>query len=478
MESRMNTVLTETNNPNNTKFVVWDAMMSSGKTQKIIATMIAEHKPTGYFGASPEKFMYISPYLEEAHRIAGTTPITGDESKRPKLDANGKVVYLDVPQAELQFCHPSNCNEDGSKQTGLKYLLENDANIVSTHTLFKSLSSLDIANTQHYTLVVDEALDVLEYDTTFTTKELDQYFKINLLSLDADGKTVRFHKENFGRACIGVDSTENTQYEQFANDCEKGLIYKVKKKLIRKFDATLLNKFKRVIIMTYNFKGSMFDLVLQQANIHPEIEYFGKTVAEVKPLIKINMDEKMNAVGVARNPKNMIKDGRYPTLTSGYFKADAEGKKVAYSEINKFFYNKLYNIWLQREKVAVERRLWTCFKPDMMEISKGNGKTNRFSSQWLAFNTKATNDYDQTDHLAFLVNAYTIPDFLLVLSWNGIKFNQDHYALNTLIQWLFRSAIRQKTPKEIDLYIPSERMRELLINWLDGEVITYAQEED
>lgn len=465
-------------NPLNTKFVVWDAMMSSGKTQRIIKTMIAEHKPTGYFGVTPEKFMYISPYLDEAHRIAGTTPITGDDAKRPKLDANGKVIYLDVPQKDLQFCHPSNSNKDGSKQTGLKYLIENSANIVSTHTLFKSLSCLDVPNIENYTLVIDESLEALEYDLTFTNAEIEQYFKINLLSLDADGKTVRFHKENFGRAGKGVDSTENTQYEQFANDCAKGLVYKVKKRLIRKFDATLLYKFKRVIIMTYNYKGSMFDLILQQAGINPEIEYFGKTVKDVKPLIKINMDEKMNAVGVARNPNTMIKDGKCITLTSSYFKKDAEGKKVAYPEINKFFYNKLYNMWLQREKVAVERRLWTCFKPDMMEISKGTGKTNRFSSQWLAYNAKATNDYDQTDHLAFLVNAYVMPDFVLVASWNGIKFNQDHYALNILIQWIFRSAIRQKTPKEIDVYIPSERMRNLLIDWLDGEVITYAKKED
>ena len=467
-----NTVL----NPLNTKFVVWDAMMSSGKTQRIIQTMIAEHKPTSFFGATPEKFMYISPYLDEAHRIAGTTPITGDDAKRPKLDADGKVIYSDVPQKDLQFCHPSNSNKDGSKVTGLKYLIENSANIVSTHTLFKSLSCLDVPNIENYTLVIDEALEVLEYDLTFTNAEIEQFFKINLLSLDADGKTVRFHKENFGRAGKGVDSTENTQYEQFANDCAKGLVYKVKKRLIRKFDATLLYKFKRVIIMTYNYKGSMFDLVLQQAGINPEIEYFGKTVADVKPLIKINMDEKMNAVGVARNPKNMVKDGKFPTLTSTYFKKDAEGKKVAYPEINKFFYNKLYNMWLQREKVAVERRLWTCFKPDMMEISKGTGKTNRFSSQWLAYNTKATNDYDQTDHLAFLVNAYVAPDFVLVLTWNGIKFNQDHYALNILIQWIFRSAIRQKTPREIDVYIPSERMRNLLIGWLNGDVITYADD--
>ena len=37
-----------------------------------------------------------------------------------------------------------------------------------------------------------------------------------------------------------------------------------------------------------------------------------------------------------------------------------------------------------------------------------------------------------------------------------------------MIQWIFRSQIRQYKP--INIYIPSERMRELLIDWLNCRI--------
>ena len=45
-----------------------------------------------------------------------------------------------------------------------------------------------------------------------------------------------------------------------------------------------------------------------------------------------------------------------------------------------------------------------------------------------------------------------------------VKIEEDVWALSELIQWLFRSAIREN--KEINLYIPSSRMRSLLKEWL------------
>ena len=39
------------------------------------------------------------------------------------------------------------------------------------------------------------------------------------------------------------------------------------------------------------------------------------------------------------------------------------------------------------------------------------------------------------------------------------------FALQEMLQWIWRSAIRDGKP--IDLYIPSERMRSLLVEWLD-----------
>ena len=46
----------------------------------------------------------------------------------------------------------------------------------------------------------------------------------------------------------------------------------------------------------------------------------------------------------------------------------------------------------------------------------------------------------------------------------GIEVREDKYALSEMIQWIWRSAIRDG--KEIWIYVPSKRMRELLEGWL------------
>lgn len=50
------------------------------------------------------------------------------------------------------------------------------------------------------------------------------------------------------------------------------------------------------------------------------------------------------------------------------------------------------------------------------------------------------------------------------LEAQGIDVNEDLWALNDLLQWIFRSAIRNDEP--ISIYIPSRRMRELLLEWI------------
>jgi len=49
----------------------------------------------------------------------------------------------------------------------------------------------------------------------------------------------------------------------------------------------------------------------------------------------------------------------------------------------------------------------------------------------------------------------------------NIKVDEEQYALSELIQWMFRSAIRDGNA--INLYIPSSRMRRLLTSWLNSE---------
>ena len=48
----------------------------------------------------------------------------------------------------------------------------------------------------------------------------------------------------------------------------------------------------------------------------------------------------------------------------------------------------------------------------------------------------------------------------------NVTIDEDTWALSELLQWIFRSAIREH--KEINIYIPSERMRNLLLEWLNS----------
>ena len=55
----------------------------------------------------------------------------------------------------------------------------------------------------------------------------------------------------------------------------------------------------------------------------------------------------------------------------------------------------------------------------------------------------------------------TIKNFFVC---HGVDVDEENYALSELIQWIWRSRIR--LGYDIDLYLPSERMRNLLILWL------------
>ncbi len=50
------------------------------------------------------------------------------------------------------------------------------------------------------------------------------------------------------------------------------------------------------------------------------------------------------------------------------------------------------------------------------------------------------------------------------LSHNDITVNSKHFPLTMLLQWVFRSQIRDGQP--IQLYLPAARMRDILLEYL------------
>lgn len=111
---------------------VCDAIMGTGKSSAAI-TYLNEH--------ADQKFIYITPYLDEAKRIKDGCP-------------------------KLRFVEPSDKlrQYDFKKSTHTAALIKEGRNITTTHQAFKGYTSetLTYVKEQGYTLIVDENVDVLE----------------------------------------------------------------------------------------------------------------------------------------------------------------------------------------------------------------------------------------------------------------------------------------------------------------------------
>lgn len=86
-------------------------------------------------------------------------------------------------------------------------------------------------------------------------------------------------------------------------------------------------------------------------------------------------------------------------------------------------------------------------------------------SPFLAYNTKATNDYMHYKGCMYAVNVYKTPTETGYLASKGIIFDQDQYALSMMVQFLWRGCIRRGEPMKV--LVLSERMRKLLENWIN-----------
>ena len=87
---------------------------------------------------------------------------------------------------------------------------------------------------------------------------------------------------------------------------------------------------------------------------------------------------------------------------------------------------------------------------------------------FVPFNTRATNDYSNKKVLVYAVNSYLNPVIVQYVRKHEVELNSDTFALSCMLQWIWRSQIRNGKP--IDIYIPSKRMRDLMVEWLYNEI--------
>ncbi len=412
------------------KVKVIDSMMGTGKTSYAIQTI--REAP------SSQRFIYVTPFLNEVKRVK-------EEVTTRRLE------------------EPKNKHGLGRKLDSLKRLIKEGADIVTTHALFAIIDEevLELLMNRRYILFLDEVMQVISQVDYIRRDDIPILLDSNLIKLDEDGKV------NW----LGNPESDS-RYNEIKFYALAGNLYSVNNiALVWNFPAKTFKFFKQVFILTYFFKGQIQRYYFDMHNV-PYEYYSVKRESYHYKLVQLNdIDEDR---GQFKN-KIRIYDGKLNEIG----KKDNSLSKTWFRNGNnkpgiKKLKSNLYNYFRNIQKAKAEEILWTTFKAELNKIKgKGFSKTesetknpeDKGNACFVPFNIRATNQYRHKTKLAYCLNRYLKPIEKHFFAKHNIEIDEDLLALSDLLQWLFRSSIREG--KAVDLYIPSKRMRNLLIDWLE-----------
>lgn len=397
---------------------VVDAIMGTGKTASIV-NMINSSE-------DDERFIYITPLLSEADRIM--TQCKKKYFRTPKFQGNS------------------------SKLDNLKKLIKEERNIASTHALFQKFDNelIGLCRSSDYTLIMDEVADVIqEYymsDYDFETI-MSKYAYIR-----EDTKQLVWREEY--KNYVG-DYSEHKRLMELGS-----LVYYGNSLMCWLFPIDVFRAFRKIYILTYRF-----DLQLQRYYY----DYYGLPYTymsvegdsldtyhlvdfdrdknyvkyDYSKLIHIHSAEKINRIGDTNS-----------ALSKTWYESNKDGGGI------KRLKNNICNFFINVTGHGSSCNMWTTFKDYEYKL-RGKGYSNGF----LPLNSRSTNEFRDRDCIAYPVNRYLNPFVKNFFITNKITVDEDGYALTEMLQFIWRSAIRDG--KEIWVYIPSKRMRKLLENWIE-----------
>jgi len=226
--------------------------------------------------------------------------------------------------------------------------------------------------------------------------------------------------------------------------------------------------FSEIYIMTYLFDHQIQSLYYDYFGLEYSIHHIEKINDQYEIVLTENNDQDLAWKHRMRDLVTIVENDKLNKIGNSYCNAS---NHLIESSLSKTWFmnnpqlieklgNHIANFFKHYTDSKSNERLWTCFKSDIPKL-KRNGVSQL---QWLEITSRATNDYSDRNVLAYCVNRYPNPFFEHFFNKRNIVIDKDKYALSEMIQWIWRSAIRNEEP--IIIYIPSERMRKLFKMWL------------
>lgn len=405
-----------------------DSKPGKGKTSYAIQMMCDEYN---------KKFIYITPFLDECERI--------------KESCDNRY-----------FFEPNTKMGKGSKLRHFNELLKEGNNIASTHALFSNINqeTVDALKKHKYTLILDETMNILE-ELKITKKDLNYLFQVNAIEFNETTKKLKWLDDEYD---------DLGKFADIKNACKFGDVYLIDNKLCYwLFPVEIFDLFEEVYIMTYMHKGQIMTYYLDLYNVKYDIKSveflytfdLGRGDEDIYKLVDYVKEDNSiyrDLINIYEGSLNKI-ENKKTDFSKTYYINDKKNNKEKITRLKK----NLVNYFRKIVKGKSEENAWTVFK-DFKKLCSGNSYTKGF----IEFNVRATNKYRHKKNLAYCCNVYLNPEHKKLFRANNIEIDENYYALDKLIQWIFRSQLRDGLP--INIYIPSSRMRELLNKWIDNKM--------
>ncbi|MDA1958183.1 hypothetical protein [Bacillus cereus group sp. BcHK114] len=433
---------------------VIDAICGAGKTSYAIQHINEQATKVGFGDnakyESDKKFIYVTPFLSEVKRIKEATL--------------------------LEFFEPEASYKNGSKSNHVKSLIEEGCNIVMSHELFARLEDetlMDIEEME-YDLIMDEVANVLEIYNDKDISIKDDFRMLaqqGIIDIERDG-CITWKDPLYSGRFNDIKLLSQKQNLFLHNGC------------ILFWTMPVMNFlcFENVYILTYLFDGQIqryyYDLYEVDYTKHSvrknedgkyELVKYDKSL-EPRNKIGVFLDiyeDYQRGKSVSKLNTNYLakKNKRERALSKSWFEK-AEDEQMEQLKKN------LVTFFKSQSKAKASELFWTTFKSQASSLKnercKLNKKDDRSKDNFVAFNTRATNDYADRTAMAFVLNRFMNPNEKQFFSYRGIEVDEDLLAVSDLIQFLFRGCIRKGEP--MSCYIPSERMRTLLYRWINFEI--------
>lgn len=367
-------------------------------------------------------------------------------------------------------------------------LVNAGCNLATSHKAFDMFTPqlLESIQEYEYTLIIDETINVMEYG---------RYFYDDVKTMVDAGNLE--YVDGFYRFCGSQDLLEGQSYfsdmyrlaysknlYMFENEEDRIKGNPKGKYYYFTLPLDFIKVFKDVYILTYYFSSSELYLLFKMHNVEyktigvekkggayrlSETGYYtSDTIKNLNKLIHICEDDvcapsvgrpraKFNTYKTKHNNRSI--DKSFHLTRSFYEKKENERiVKIVRNNNQRFIDGVISEVGGDKKTDCV----WTVYKSLIDRV-----KSPKIQDCWIPLNSRATNKYGDRTIFSWLVELYQPPPKKKYFEkfGNGVVMDEKAICLSTIIQAVFRTAIRNG--REIFIYMPSKRSREMFAKWVN-----------